>query len=479
VTDQHVATPPTFVKISLLSEMYRIYAMMALAGAVLLLWLIRIDLTPGVAAFPWLQVSMLVVVPGYGLLPLAVLARCRTAEAPVPRWLTIANMSMECAFPTAAIAFLWLGGILPPERAVTAPALLWYALVLILSPLRLSPGACMICGLLCAAGYTALIAAVANHIPVQGEGDPLPLGVLLSYPVLVLLCGVAAAFVAAQFRRFVRAMVHEAQLRHAAEHEISAAAEIQQGLLPQTPPEFPGFVISFWNRPADTTGGDYYDWQRLPDGTLAVSLADVAGHGLAPALVAAFCRAYSRATLRAGNRLAEAVARVNVLVADDVPDGRFITFVVALLAPDSDEVRMVSAGHGPLLVYRAATDTVEQRKVDGVPLGIHADSEFALGEPLHLQDGDAIILVTDGFYEWSRATRNGSSSDSAADDDRFGIDRLIAVIIAAAKHDGDIIAAMRNAVEAFAANGGKAPPRQVDDLTAVVIQRRIAPTSAS
>ena len=46
----------------------------------------------------------------------------------------------------------------------------------------------------------------------------------------------------------------------------------------------------------DQTGGGYYDWQVLPNGTGVVELADVTGHGIGPALLAAVCRAYVRAS---------------------------------------------------------------------------------------------------------------------------------------------------------------------------------------
>ena len=64
--------------------------------------------------------------------------------------------------------------------------------------------------------------------------------------------------------------------------------------MPARPPSVAGFDIPGWNRPASEPGGDYYDWHVLPDGRIAVSIADVAGHGLGPAIVTAFCRAYAR-----------------------------------------------------------------------------------------------------------------------------------------------------------------------------------------
>jgi len=66
------------------------------------------------------------------------------------------------------------------------------------------------------------------------------------------------------------------------EHDLSVARSIQQSLLPSTTPEIAGFQIAGWNQPADQTGGDYYDWQVLPNGKVVVALADVTGHGIGP-----------------------------------------------------------------------------------------------------------------------------------------------------------------------------------------------------
>ena len=81
------------------------------------------------------------------------------------------------------------------------------------------------------------------------------------------------------------------------ERDLNIAREIQQGLLPKAPPDLPGFEIAGWNRSADETGGDCFDWLPLPGGYLAISIGDATGHGIGPALVAAEARALLRGTL--------------------------------------------------------------------------------------------------------------------------------------------------------------------------------------
>src|SRR5258708_15241405 len=84
-------------------------------------------------------------------------------------------------------------------------------------------------------------------------------------------------------------------------------------------------------RPADQTGGDYFDWQELPDGRLAVSLAGVTGHGIGPALVMAACRAYARANFLADCDPTTLLDHLHQLLFEDPPPGRFRTLAVGLL----------------------------------------------------------------------------------------------------------------------------------------------------
>jgi serine phosphatase RsbU (regulator of sigma subunit) len=185
--------------------------------------------------------------------------------------------------------------------------------------------------------------------------------VYLAYSGILALTADAGMVVSREIRKHVREAAEEAAAHERAEvqvsrmeHDLSIARDIQAGLLPRNPPEIDGFDIAGMNRPADQTGGDYYDWQELPDGRLAVVLADVSGHGIGPALVMAVCRAYARSTAPTSPDPAGLVTRLNQLIHGDLPGDRFITFVVAVLDPNGT-VQLVSAGHGPTLLYRAGS----------------------------------------------------------------------------------------------------------------------------
>jgi serine phosphatase RsbU (regulator of sigma subunit) len=221
--------------------------------------------------------------------------------------------------------------------------------------------------------------------------------------------------------------------------------------------EIEGFDIAGWNQPADQTGGDYFDWQELPDGRVAISLADVTGHGIGPALVTAVCRAYSRASIPSMPDLGTAIDRINNMLVEDLPIERFVTFVVALLDPTNSKVQLLSAGHGPILLYTASDDSIQDFIADDIPLGLNLNIGYGPAREITLAGGDMLVLITDGFFEWTNAKS-----------EMFGLSRLQETI---RKHKNlpakEIISKLYKEVIEF--TGGT---KQQDDLTAVILKRR-------
>ena len=268
-----------------------------------------------------------------------------------------------------------------------------------------------------------------------------------------------------QIRNHVDAALREAQLQRELDRvneDMDIARSIQQGLLPSRSPSLCGFEVAGWNQPAEQTGGDYFDWQTLPDGRLAVSLADATGHGIGPALITASCRAYARASCLSSDQDG-LLENLNRLLAEDLPQNRFVTFAVAFLDPVRSHVHVLSAGHGPILLYRRATDQIENIEAQGIPLGMIAGAKYGRGTEARLASGDLLALVTDGFYEWENP-----------DGEQFGLTRLEAVIRESRDCAAEeVIAKLRSAVESFCKG-----TEQKDDLTAVILKRKTKPPDA-
>jgi serine phosphatase RsbU (regulator of sigma subunit) len=277
--------------------------------------------------------------------------------------------------------------------------------------------------------------------------------------ITLLVGGVVAGAVARQIRKHVDAALREAETKRkleAVQHDLQVARSIQQSLLPKDRPPLAGFDVAGWNKPADDTGGDYFDWMTLDDGKLVATLGDVTGHGIGPALLAAVCRAYARASLTAERDLSTAFGHINQALGHDLTPERFVTFVAAVCSPEGTEAEILSAGHGPLFIYSRSADRFTELEAQAVPFGI---LPFFNSDPparLPLQSGDLVLLITDGFCEWE--------NDCGED---FGVQRLEEAVRASRDlPSSEIIARLYDAVVTFA-NGTS----QQDDLTAVLIKR--------
>src|SRR5262249_25660175 len=151
-----------------------------------------------------------------------------------------------------------------PYRALIGPAVLMFPFFIILSTLRLSPALAFFSGVVSAAGYTIVLWHTVIHFPI---GDPdtaiLRFSMLALFPFGLLICGGAAAGIAARIREHVLAALREAEVKRQMDRmkqDLSIARSIQQGLLPSESLVVPGYEVTGWNQPADETGGDYFDW---------------------------------------------------------------------------------------------------------------------------------------------------------------------------------------------------------------------------
>lgn len=240
------------------------------------------------------------------------------------------------------------------------------------------------------------------------------------------------------------------------ERDLALARDIQQKLLPKSNPEVSGYEIAGWNKPADATGGDCYDYIPLQDGRHCILMADAMGHGIGPALIVAECRALVLALASTSNDPAKIMGQVNQMMTEDLDSGHFVTTFFGVLDPFEHCVRYLSAGYGPLLHYRRAKGECRKFTATTCPLGIVTDFEHLASESIALEPGDLLVLTTDGFYEWTNP-----------DGELFGIKRLSAVIHEYRDHSPDeIIGQLYRKVLEF---GAGAP--QSDDLTAVIIRR--------
>jgi sigma-B regulation protein RsbU (phosphoserine phosphatase) len=234
--------------------------------------------------------------------------------------------------------------------------------------------------------------------------------------------------------------------------DIAQAAEIQQALLPQAPPPFPGYDIAARSVPAEQVGGDFYDFIPSEGDTLVVAVGDVSGHGLGAALLARDTVTGIRMGAERALRIVEIVRRLNRVISRSALSSRFVSLFYADLEASGDLV-YVNAGHpAPWLIGDRG---VRRLEVGGTILGPIRDQHFRRSWA-RMDPGDTLVVVTDGFLE--RENARGDMFGEA------GVEQILFRL-----HDRPAPEILE-ALFTEAARFGGARPWE-DDTTAVVVTR--------
>lgn len=205
----------------------------------------------------------------------------------------------------------------------------------------------------------------------------------------------------ADLGRTFDAMIPKLEERLKLKQAVTLAQEIQQHLLPQTPPKLPGLDLAGAALFCDETGGDFYDYVRFAQSLtrIGIVVGDVSGHGVPAALLMASARAAMRSYLFAPGRAAKAVSTVNSLVSGDTQaTGQFLTLFYLELDTASCQATWVRAGHDPAMLYDPATGRVEELVGEGTALGLDDEAVYTASER-SLAPGQVMLLATDGVWE--------------------------------------------------------------------------------
>jgi len=183
------------------------------------------------------------------------------------------------------------------------------------------------------------------------------------------------------------------------EEQLAWAREIQQRLTPRNIGQIPGVDVATCYRPALWVGGDYCDMWTLPDGRLAVCVADVAGKGLPAAMVMSNLQAGLRATMMFCTELATVMAHLNEHLEVALPADTMITMFLGLYSPSDGRLEYVNAGHMPPI--KVTSDKVLSQLGEAInpPLGLPGITFSAA--VAQLEPGSGLLLVTDGITEAS------------------------------------------------------------------------------
>jgi PAS domain-containing protein len=178
--------------------------------------------------------------------------------------------------------------------------------------------------------------------------------------------------------------------------ELRRAAQVQASLLPSRGLEVPGFDLAARFVPAGSVGGDFYDWQRLPDG-LVLTLADVMGKGPAAAILAAT----TRSVLHAQGSLEDVAGTLSAtelaMDADLLNAGAFVTMFRAYVDASDGVLSYTDAGHGLSMII-GEDGTSRRLSATGLPLGI-ASGPARTSVQTRMRPGDLLVTFSDGVLD--------------------------------------------------------------------------------
>ena len=177
--------------------------------------------------------------------------------------------------------------------------------------------------------------------------------------------------------------------------ELEEARALQLSMLPNELPALPNLDIAVSMKTATEIGGDYYDFDVSPDGTLTVALGDATGHGTKAGMMVVIAKSRFTAFSHLPNlleileKMTHSIKRLNL---------RSMFVSMLLMRIKGSTAVFTSAGMPYPIIYRAATQTIEEVILKGMPLGAFTDFPYEQKE-LQLSAGDTIILMSDGFPE--------------------------------------------------------------------------------
>ncbi|ABA59421.1 PAS sensor, serine phosphatase RsbU regulator of sigma subunit [Nitrosococcus oceani ATCC 19707] len=202
-------------------------------------------------------------------------------------------------------------------------------------------------------------------------------------------------------------------------NELRIAQQIQESLLPTESLVLPEVQVVGHCLPASQVGGDYFDYYyRQSDNTVDVTIADVSGHSVGPALFMVETRSALKTQIRSKFTAANTLAALNDSLYEDLNGAdHFITMFYMQYHIATGEINYASAGHNPPLLLRRNEAVCNKLEADGLIFGVKKEVSFE-EKRTFLKKGDLVFLYTDGIVE--AESKQGEF---------FGIHRLSKILV--------------------------------------------------
>ncbi len=198
--------------------------------------------------------------------------------------------------------------------------------------------------------------------------------------------------------RLLRQTIETREVRN----QLRVARDIQRRLLPDKPATIAGVQLAGISEPFEKVGGDYFDYFALDLDRVGLSVGDVSGHGVGPALIMSDVRAHLRSLLQLRGSLSGLYGILNRALYSDLGGGMFVSLFVAVFDRRENRLEFQNAGHNPPLVYRPSKGTFFSIASNAPAFGLLDDLSAGPCPSVTLETGDYLICYTDGVTETPR-----------------------------------------------------------------------------
>ncbi len=237
--------------------------------------------------------------------------------------------------------------------------------------------------------------------------------------------------------------------------ELNLARQIQNDLLPSQIPHIPGYDLGGISVPAESVGGDYFDFISIDDHRLAVCLADVSGKGLLAALLMSNLQAIIRSQTMMPGSVAGCLERSNQLLYRNTAAHKFATLFFGILDFQTNNFYYANAGHDrPFLI--SASGDVQELQAAGLPLGFLENVTYHEND-FQFKPNDLLVIYTDGVSEAMNQQ-----------EEEFGVQAIIQYVTQ--NHHQSAMQIINGLIQHLKEHAGGFP--QSDDITVMVVKRR-------
>ena len=244
--------------------------------------------------------------------------------------------------------------------------------------------------------------------------------------------------------------------RQLLEGELSIAHDLQMSLMPDRASSQEGIDIAGYCVPASHVGGDFFQYYAPAPDRVAISLADVTGHGMEAAVPVMMFSGILETEMRLGDPLEELFANLNSTLLRKLDRRTFICLAVGEVDVSSSVLRLVNGGCPYPYLYRAESDEILELEAETQPLGIRANAAFQTIE-VQLQPHDRVVFYSDGITE--AVNPEGQP---------FGYEQAAESIRRACRDGLDSQALLKRVIAEVRNFAGQAP--QEDDMTIVALR---------